>query len=207
MIVPAMSSEELANEILKDHSILLSKAKYLTKKVRREAIKTRNKDLKRIFEYKSKQKNDWLILVDYNQGDPLILPVVYYLRRGFLNAVVIQSKSNFLVHYSSHFFERYNERFLKNAGLSNLELLKVFLPGNNVATYDIILDSEEYKNRVLARFEDGVGLGESEKLKNNRKFVSLKTYISLEMIKPFQEKHFESISGAFTKHWKDFYEK
>ena len=204
MIVETMNTEELAVEILSDYEIVLRKAKYLTKKLRREAIKKRNKHLKRIYEYKSKQNNDWFILIDYNSGDPLALPTVYYLNHGKLNAVVVQAEDEFLVHYSSHFLERYNERFLKKDGLSKLDLLKLFLPDNNIAMYDSIQDSDGYENRVFARFKDGIGLGVLEKFRN-KFMVYLRTYISSEMIRESQIQHYKSISDAFKDHWEEFY--
>ena len=124
MIVPSMNSEEIATEILNDYQIVIRKAKYLNEKLRRDAIKTRNKHLNRIFDYKSKQKNDWLIVIDYNMGDPLILSAVYFLNKSRLNAIVVQSDRKTLIYYSSHFLERYNERFLKQDNISKLDLLK-----------------------------------------------------------------------------------
>lgn len=204
MIVSAMNSEEMSKEILKDYQIVINKAKYLTKSLRREAIKTKNKHLFRINEYKSKQKNDWLIVVDYNLGDPLILVAVYFLNEGRFNAILVQSDGSTLIHYSAHFLERYNERFLKQANLSKLDLLKRFLPQNNVATFDITTYySSDYRDTVFARFKDGVGLGVFEQLRNN-KMVFLKTYISPEMIKECQKKGYESITDAFKEHWDEF---
>ncbi len=203
MIVPSMNSQELANEILNDYKIVIRKAKYLTEELRREAIKSRNKHLKRIFDYKSKQKNDWLIDVDYNMGDPLILVAVHFLNEGRLNAVLVLSDGNTLVHYSSHFLERYNERFLKENNFPKLELLKRFLPQNNVTTFDITTYLSDSKDTVFARFKDGVGLGVFEHLRNN-KIVFLKTYISPEMIKEFQKEGYESITDAFKDHWNEF---
>ncbi|MGI6322608.1 MAG: hypothetical protein ACOXZO_04735 [Bacteroidales bacterium] len=204
MIVPSMTLEELVNEILSDKQIVIRKSLHLTEKLRREAIKTRNKKLYRFYEYKSKQKNNWLILIDYNSGDPLILSVVHYLNNFGLNAVSILSDKKTLVHYSAHFLERFNERFLKQENLSKLDVLKQFLPQNNIATYDFIPDSGEFKNRVFARFKDGIGLGIYEKLWNN-KMIFLKTYISPEMIKKCQNKEYISITAAFQEHWNEFY--
>ena len=201
-----MNSEEIANEIIKDYEIVMRKAKYLTKSLRRAAIKSRDKHLHRISDYKSKQKNDWLIDMDYNMGDPLILVAVYFLNEGRLNAMVVQSDKKTLIHYSSHFLERFNERFLKQDNISKLDLLKHFLPQNNVATYDIdiIPDVGNYKNRVFGRFKDGIGLGVFEQLRNS-KMMFLKTYISPEMIKENQKKEYESITEAYKEHWDEFF--
>jgi hypothetical protein len=84
-----------------------------------------------------------------------------------------------------------------------LDLLKRFLPQNNVTTFDITTYSSGYKDTVFARFKDGVGLGVFEHLRNN-KMVLLKTYISPEMIKESQKKGYESITDAFKEHWDEF---
>ena len=204
MIVPSMTSEELVKEIFNDRQIVIRKALHLTEKFRREAIKTRNKNLFRIYEYKSKQKNNWLIVIDYNSGDPLILTAAYYLNNSGLNAIYILSDDETIVHYSAHFLERFNERLMKQDNISKLDILKRFLPQNNIATFDLIPDSGAYKNRVFVRFKDGIGLGISEKLWN-KKIIFLKTYISAEMIKGSQKKEYKSITNAFQEHWNEFY--
>jgi len=213
MIVPSMNSEELANEILSDQIAVLKKAKYLTKDIRREAIKSKNKYLSKTYEYKSIHKNDWLITVEYNNGDPLILPVVYFFKSGGLTSVLVLSGRKTLVQYSPHFLQRFNERFLKQDNITKLELLKRFLPQNNIATYDITTYDGGVSSRVFARFKEGIGLGTCEQLKNFT-MVYLKTYISPEMIKESQGGEFVSISNAFDQYWdkcvknlgKDYYD-
>jgi len=61
MIVPAMTSKELLMEIARDYSMVMKKAMYLTESLRRLAVKSKEKHIKRVFDYKSKQKNNWLI--------------------------------------------------------------------------------------------------------------------------------------------------
>ena len=85
-----MNSQELITEILNDYPIVSRKSKFISKKIRMEAIKTKNKYLSYINLYKSKQNNDWLILTNYNNRDHLILNAVYFLNKNGINAVVIQ---------------------------------------------------------------------------------------------------------------------
>lgn len=138
MIVSSMNSKEIISEYFKDYDIVSRKARFISKKVRREALRKGDKKYTYITDYKSKLKNDWLIFIDYNNGEPLILTAVYYLNRNKMNVVVIQSDNKTFIHYTSHFLERYNERFINQADLSKLELLKQFLPLNNFASYDVI---------------------------------------------------------------------
>ncbi len=203
MIVPSMNSEELANEVLSDYDSVLRKVKYLIAALRREAIRSRNKKLFKIFDHKSKQMNNWLICLDYNMGDPLVMMVTHYLNKSGLNAVLVLSGKKTLVHYSSHFLERYNERFIKQERITKIELLKRFLPENNVTTFDLTTYSGDNNFEVFAKFKDGVGLGTSVQL-NNCLMVNLKTYISTEMIMDFQKKEHESITKAYQKFWEEF---
>jgi len=203
MIVPSMNSEELANEVLSDYDSVLRKVKYLIAALRREAIRSRNKKLFKIFDHKSKQMNNWLICLDYNMGDPLVMMVTHYLNKSGLNAVLVLSGKKTLVHYSSHFLERYNERFIKQERITKIELLKRFLPENNVTTFDLTTYSGDNNFEVFAKFKDGVGLGTSEQL-NNCLMVKLKTYISTEMILDFQREEHDSITKAYQKFWDEF---
>jgi hypothetical protein len=196
MIVPSMNKTELAKEIYKDSVIVWRKAKYLTDGVRREAIKTRNKNLVRIFKYKSKQKNEWLIISDYSQGDPKIyLSIIYYNDLGF-NAVSVSDE--YLVHYTSHFLQRYNERYLRQEGLEMLELYKKFIIVNATATYDFTLDDSK---KVVARFRDGLGFGLTER--QDFFFIFMKTYISPEMIFEDQKNGYDTITRGFNEFMED----
>jgi hypothetical protein len=206
MFVDSMSSEELVAEFLKDEQNVNRKLEYLVKEVRKKAIRTRNKQYKKIFEYKSPLKNEWLILVDYNNCVPLILPMVHYLNGGKLNALTKQPESNNLTHYTSHFLDRYNERFLKQEGLSAVDILKLFIPINSICTYDFYSASINNGNRVFARFKDGVGLGVFEQ-PSKYTLVFLRTYISSDMIGDWQQGEFNSISMDFEKHWEEANEK
>lgn len=207
MIVSSMSSRELIIEILKDYSSVLNKSVHLIKQVRREAIKSRNKKYIKTFEYRSLQKNSWLILIDYNNAIPLVFPAVYYLNEGKLNAVVInrnKSIRSVIAHYSSHFLERFNERFIKEPGLPKLEILKRFLPQNTVATFDGFADKfGENHGRMIAAFKDGYGLGYYE-LYHDSEIVFLKTYISPDMLFERQKVGLGPITEAFKEHWDEF---
>jgi hypothetical protein len=200
MLVDSMNSIELTKEYISDFFNVNRKCEHLVKEVRKKAIRNKNKRFKKIFEYNSPQKNKWLVLVDHNNGDPLILPMLYYLNKGKVNVLTQQPRSKYFFHYTTHFFQRYNQRFLHQEGLSLVEVIKTFIPVNSIATYDFIVENNE--NRIFARFKDGVGLGYFEYY--NEFYVSyMKTYISSNMIGDWQEGKFNSVSSDFEKHWKE----
>jgi hypothetical protein len=124
MIVPNMDSKELLIEVFKDLEIVNRKAIYLTQGLRREAVKSKAKYVQRVFDYKSMRHNYWFIVVDYYVKQPCYTVVVYYSNQRGLNGVLVDGDNQALIHFSPHFLDRYNERFLKKRGASNLELLK-----------------------------------------------------------------------------------
>jgi len=203
MIVPSMTSEELVKEILNDETFVKRKVIHLIKRLRREAIKSRNKHLTRYYNYKSPQKNDWLIYLENNSGIQRFVMIVYYLDEKGINAITSSSDKELIIHYSSHFLERYNERFFKQENFSKLDVLKQFIPKNHISTHGFLEHLSTGQITIFTRFKDGVGLGVYETI-NNKKFISLKTYISEDMIKDSQKEPFDSLTEYFKKHWGKF---
>lgn len=118
MIVPAMTSNELIIGVFKDLESVNVKALYLAQGMRREAVKSKSKYVQRIFEYKSKRHNKWLIIIDYYVKQPLFTVVVYYNDDFGLNGIMVESCHQGLIHFTTHFINRYNERFLGSKNLS-----------------------------------------------------------------------------------------
>lgn len=198
MIVDSMTADEMEAEFLKDFNYLERKIPYLVKKVRRKAIRTRNKQFKRFFDYISPRKNSWLIQIEFNNNDPLIIPALYYFSHGKMNVMSKHDEKNAFTHYSSHFLHRYNERFLRQEGLSTKEILKIFLPVNGTTVFDYIRQEGTDEVKVFARFKDGVGLGISE-----ARTRYLKTYISSDMIGDWQQFQYQDISRDFDEFWNE----
>jgi hypothetical protein len=183
MIVPSMNSEELFNEIFKDLEIVNRKALYLTEGLRREAIKSKTKHVNRIFDYKSTRMNNWFIVADYIIGQPGFIVVVYYLDEYGFNGVRVDADNQSLTHFTSHFLERYNERFIKQLNLSKLDLLKRFVKNNSVEVIQVDFDAEAEQYQIFGRVKEGIGLGIKEVFRGRCKEINhYKTFISNEMI-------------------------
>ena len=202
MFVESMTSEELVAEFLKDYQHPERKFPYLAKEVRKRAIRNRNKFYKKMFDYKSTGKNKLLILVEHNNGTPLITPVVYYSWGRNMNAMTKHPDKNQFTHYTSHFFRRYNERFLKKEGLSTLDILKIFIPANSFETFKLIPQKNTDEYKVISRFRDGVGLGRFEET-NKYSIEYLKTFISSVMIGDWQQLQYDILSIDLEKFWKE----
>ena len=202
MIVPAMTSQELYKEIHTDLEIVFRKAGYLTSGLRREAVKSKTKYIQRIFDYKSKRQNKWFIVVDYYVVQPEFTVVVYYIDNCGLNGVRINWNNKSLTHFTSHFLERYNERFLRQENLSKLELLKRFISKNPIEVIRSMPDSDTINNRIFGRFKEGIGLGFDEVLSEDGKEIHhFKTFISNEMIFESQLDDFNLIGKEYDAFW------
>ena len=159
MIVPAMNSKELINEIYKDLEPVNIKAIYLAQGLRREAVKSKSKYIQRVFEYKSRRFNQWLIVVNYYFKQPFYIVVVYYLDSYGLNGIMVDGNNKTFTHFTPHFLERYNERFLMQPDIPKLELLKRFIPVNSLEIIKVVPESNSRGNRIFGRFKEGIGLG------------------------------------------------
>ena len=198
MIVPAMNSEELLKEIFNDLEIVNRKAMYLTEGLRREAVKSKTKHVHRIFDYKSMQLNKWFIVADYIVGDPGFIVVVYYIDEYGLNGIRVDADNQSLTHFTPHFLERYNERFLKQPNFSKLELLKRFISNNPLEVIQSVLDSETEQYQIFGRVKEGIVLGYKEVfIEKGKEIIHYKTFISNAMINESQVEDFNSMGRLY----------
>lgn len=200
MIVPAMNSQELYKEIFNDYLIVERKAYYLGLSLRRAAVKSKQKHVREIIHYKSSHHNNWIIIVDRAVASFINYLTVYYRDRHGLNGVSVSSNHLTLTHYTPHFLDRYNERFLKDPKLSKLDLLKQFIANNPVEAVADITDSETKQCEIFGRFRDGVGLGFKEVFSEaGNEIIHFKTFISNEMILDSQRGGFNSLGEYYNE--------
>lgn len=198
-----MNSQELTNEIFQDYPMVVRKALYLSESLRRKAIKSQNKYYHQIFEYKSSRKNNWLILVDYYVAQPTFQVVVYYLNEFGFNAMRVEADQKTLSHYSSHFLDRFNERYLKQENTSKLELLKRFLTKNSVGHIDQVPDSGGYVNRFFGRVREGINLGFVESINYFNNIIYNKTFLTNDMIFESQKEIFNLTGQQYQDYWNE----
>jgi hypothetical protein len=198
MIVPSMNSRELYAEIFSDYRIVSRKAYYLALSLRRSAMKSKHKHVREIFEYKSKQRNNWIIAIDCFVKGYDSSTTVYYLDKYGLNGISVNTDGVSLSHYTPHFLDRYNERFLKDTDLSKLDLLKLFVVNNPIEALEEIPDIESNQYKVFGRFNEGVGLGYKEVFSEaGNEIIHFKTFISNEMILDGQRDGFKTLGEYY----------
>lgn len=206
MILPTMNSEELVREIIKDCQIVNRKAKYELEKLRRPALKSRSRHVQRIYDYKSKNHNNWFIFCDYNMKDPLWYVVVHLVDKWGLQAYLVDENQRTLYHYSGHFLERFNERFLHEPELSKTEILKRYLSKNASAYIEVLPDTDKYQSPVFGKSREGVVLGSVE-LQGLYSIIHVKTFIADEMIFESQQSKFDYTTERYKQYWDEVYKK
>jgi len=198
MIVPSMNSQELYSEIMNDHKIVERKAYYLALSLRRPALKSKHKQVREIFDYQTKQRNNWIININCFVKGYESCATVYYLNEHGLNGMCVNSDGVSLTHYTPHFLKRYNERFVKEANLSKLELLKQFIINNQLGSIGEVADCESEQYEVVGRFKEGVGLGFKEVIGDDgQEIIHFKTFISNEMIFDGQREGFNALGEYY----------
>ena len=206
MIVPAMNSKELYSEIINDYRIVERKAYYLALSLRRSARKSKHKHVSGIFEYKTKQRNNWIIYIDCFVKGYDSSATVYYLDENGLNGMCVINDGVSLSHYTPHFLKRYNERFLKDTNLSKLDLLNHFIINNPFDTTGEVSDSELNQSKFFSRFKEGVGLGLKEVIGNEGNEIShFKTFISNDMVLDFQRDGFNSLGEYYEETYEELH--
>jgi len=206
MILPSMNSEELVREIMKDYQIVNRKGKYELEKLRRPALKSRSRHVQRIYDYKSKNNNNWIIFCDYDIKDPFWYVLVYFVDKLGLQADLVDENKRVLYHYSGHFLHRFNERFLHETELSKIEILKRYLLKNASAYIEVLPDTEKYQNPVFGKSREGVVLGNVE-IQGLYSIIHVKTFIADNMIFENQQAKFDYTSERYKRYWDEVYKK
>lgn len=166
MILPTMTLPELSNELLKDYKEVAARWKAFEPKFVR--MRKRWDIFPWLWEttVQTKRKNEWYIgYYAYTKKDACAIwpQIAIYFR--YMNATwaafPIQGKGKtLLLIFSSHFFERYMERFLKIAQSEMQcpvkEVVKFFF----IRNYHIYPYKPEAEDQVRGFCEDGMFLGD-----------------------------------------------
>ncbi len=201
-----MTREELAKEILKDYESVLRRTIHWEKKLRKAAQKTKNPCLQQIFDYRSKRLNNWIVVDNvFKKKSSFNLGVHFADNEGY-HAYVVSGDQKALIHYSSHFLYRYNERCVKQMDIKKVDLIKRFMSRNTLGNY-VHLPDEQYKHRFFARTGEGVSLGFIEYLKSTTIFHH-KTFIANDMVhEGSQARDFDLATRMYRSQWEEAFQK
>lgn len=186
MITATMTKSEMIDEVNKDfvEFIFFTSRKFSNNKYYKEALKhDKPCTFKPVF-WKSKRKNNYLITPYSNgkaatrkyKGICLSTMLYYYDEHEKLNAILLcMHTQHFFI--TSHFFDRYAERFLDDDTLGKLDVMAIFARRNEGIGFEPF-DHPKHPNSIIGKTNDGVVLGTEE-----NGITTLKTFITEDMAK------------------------
>jgi len=203
MIVPAMNSIEIVKEVFLDFPKVQNKTDFYSKILRSAAIKSKSKMIVKCWDYKSPRKNDWIIFLKSTPSCCSIVMAVHYLNKMGFNCLSINDDGEFH-HYSGHFLERYNERFLNQFHLSRLDLFKHYIKHNSLMTAEILDPVEIEIKRLILKVNDGIAFGTLETI-DGHEVVDYRTFISNDMVLDYQKNDIDFVNRNYKEFCNDKY--
>lgn len=201
MIVPSMTSKELVKEIFQDYESVFTKTCYLIQGLRREVVKSKSKHVHRVFDYRTKKNNNWKIIVDYQFKHPKHIAFVYFRDDLGVHGIRVDGIPESLTHYTPHFLSRYNERFVKLTSVSEIELLVRFIEDNILDAVKYIEKGNSLKRDFFCKFNDGVGLGDTEYFPDlGKELLHFRTFITDRMLYKDQLEHADRMNSLIKKY-------
>jgi hypothetical protein len=185
MLVPAMNHEEIAAQVKREYQkIYDTTLRRLGAEYDRERRKLRiNKEniYPKEYEIKTAGKNNWIIFIHKGPGvkkytgteSIFFLCVVYYY--NYQGLMVFWQAVDVLAGFTSHFFERYNERLCLKI-LNPIDIVKAFFRKGMYCNLKIV--ERDNKPHIIAFGVDGLRFGE---IKYDYSYVEWKTFVNREM--------------------------
>ena len=191
MIVETMSDKELLAEIDND---FLEIAKFIVDIKYNTAYKKRlqwgrpkNGDfIIRINDWKSSNGNAYTYYIrtkdwnDFKKGLFMVCTVTFFRRNNAMNAIRILLDGDgdpSIEIFTSHFIDRYNQRFLKQPYLSRKEVVMKFIDRNDHLVIQK-LESSKYDHNMMTGTNDGYIFGKFE----DEQIKVYKTFVTREML-------------------------
>jgi hypothetical protein len=189
MLVPAMNIEEIRKELNKDFPVLNRKMVYVAHKLLKTIKPARDKIITRVSDYFSGNKNKWLYRLSISQKKQECFLLIYYYNAKGISAFSKINNTDYLLHFTSHFFDRYNERC--HLGLKDkIEIMKVYLSENGIYTFH---ERQQIANgifKIYSLTQKGIILGTLDK---NLKVYHFNTFIPLNLL---SKKKFRVVSES-----------
>ena len=191
MIVPSMTDLEILAEVKKDYeeiSVFLKSISHNNAyKKRLQWGRPRNGLFEfRINDWKSKGGNSYTFIIKtsgWNEFKSFHFKwevLTFFKRDSAQNAirVVFDKDENLVIEiFTSHFIDRYNQRFLKQPFLSRKDVILQFVD-RNVNFVSEAMKSSKYDFNIMMATDDGYIFGKNE----NKDILVCKTFVSREML-------------------------
>ncbi len=199
MLIPTMTLHEIRKDLDKDYPSVKNKAAHMAHKVARVFGPGKDKSVIRFFEYCSFNKNKWIYKVQINKKQEQFQLFTYYYNNKGLNAFSLLEQFDYLLHFTGHFFQRYNQRLRLNLVQPN-DVIRAYMEENVSYTF--------YKRKVISKgitkifclTERGIILGTQD---DNTKVYHMNTFIPYFMLGNKKIKVIEEMLNCLIKTWND----
>lgn len=158
MIVHTMTHAEMVLDARKDIQAMRNKCTEPLRKLRRELFASKHDTLLHLFDWKSPNKNNWLVLIRHSKKRSLTLSLAWFPDKEEKLAALWVTGAGIAYYIDSHVFERFGERF--DPDQIPLDRLVSFFLENHVFSVEPTAQKGEQLFEVNIGANQGLGLGE-----------------------------------------------
>lgn len=202
MIVDSMKAEQIYNEVSKDLIEVELKSDSLDRKLARAIKKSTTKIIDIIVDFKTKNNNNWKILITANKRVKTSRYILIY-DSIFGKSIIQAQMGGVFAHFTPHLLKRYKERFFADKNIAPVELAIEFIQ-NNFDSSIKYTKSEICDNIVnlFSRINHGVLLGYTDE---KMKMFFYRTFLSNDMLFENQKTEKESLDEIYENHTPNFF--
>ncbi len=191
MLVPGMNHTEISREVFRDLPVILKRCAHLYPKWKKKMLKQNKTTDTREFFYRSAFKNAWQITMKLSVTDYEVVPISwFYNDKGFEAYLPLIDKQGWMMRYTSHFFNRYNER-LKLGIVHPRDIVRHYFKNNAVNYIEELNKCNSNIYKVAYVQSEGLALGR-EYL--NEQLFAVNTFLATRMLKGAKRNRYKTIT-------------
>jgi hypothetical protein len=191
MLVPSMTLQEIRKALVTDYEKELNgKLKAIEISSNGKWIRNGRKDFTETIMFTTKSKNNWRITIEYNKGNLTTIPYLVSSDDSGITAshFLFGFGSDMLMHFNTHFFQRYRER-----GKINIEkpqdLVKHFFRKNTVML-PCYFPMPDGTQQLFCPLTGGIGLG---RVYEEGEIHEFKTFVDDSLLREDQKQQIREI--------------
>ncbi len=191
MLVPSMTLQEIRRVLIADYEKeLKGKLKAIGISSAGKWMRNGRKDFVETIAFTTKSRNNWRITIHYRNGHLTTIPyLIYFNNRGITASHFLPDfGTDKLMHFNTHFFQRYKER-----GKIDIEkpedLVKSFFR-KNLVMLPCYYPMPDGRNQLFCPLHGGVGLGTYHEEGEIHEF---KTFVDNSLLREEQKQQIQEI--------------
>ncbi len=157
MIVHTMSHAQMVLDARKDIQAMRNTCIEPLRKLRRELFASEDDTLLHLFDWKSPNKNNWLVLIRHSKKRTMILSLAWFPDKEGKLAALWATGAGMAFYIDPHVFERFDERFVPDE--IPIERLQSFFLENHLFSFEPTGQKSEQLYEVSIGANQGLGLG------------------------------------------------